>query len=80
MSRALGLISDLLWLFRFGGILLTVTAANAGELYKLEQVIGKPLKAAIEEFPGGRLTSLLAQLRRSEIFIDTMPKKHAQLR
>jgi hypothetical protein len=29
------------------------SGANAAELYKLEDVIGKPLKAAIEEFPGG---------------------------
>jgi hypothetical protein len=73
-----------------GGIFLTVTPANAAELDRLEDVIGKPLKTlktAIKEISrrgdyllNATKSSLLAKLRRSEIFIDTVPKKRAQLR
>jgi len=56
LSRALNPISGLLCLTRLGGTLLIASAANAAEPYRLGDVIGKPLKAAIEEFPGGAVT------------------------
>jgi hypothetical protein len=64
LSRILDPISDPFCLVRFGSVLLTASAANAAEPYRLEEVIGKPLKAAIEEFPGGAIISASLQLRR----------------
>ena len=49
-------ISDLFCLGRFSAVLLTAGVANAAEPYRLEEVINKSLKAAIEEFPGGAIT------------------------
>ena len=54
MSRVVDPVLELFCLARLGGVLLIAGAANAAELY--EGAIGKPLKAAIEEFPGGSMT------------------------
>jgi hypothetical protein len=56
LSSLLDRTSGLLCLARLVGLVLTASAANAADLYKLEDVIDKPLKAAIEEFPGGAIT------------------------
>jgi hypothetical protein len=68
-----------------GGIFLTVTPANAAELIRLEFSDSQrvfPAQAAefLKSSHQSSITSLLAKLRRSEIFIDTVPKKRAQLR
>ena len=85
MSRALDPISGLLCLTRLGGTLLIASAANAAEPYRLGDVIGKPLKAAIQEFPGGAVTYSTRPNRRlyelhgwrglSFLLFDTGPAK-----
>jgi hypothetical protein len=56
LSSLLDRTSGLLCLARLVGLVLTASAANAADLYKLDDVIDKPLKAAIEKFPGGAIT------------------------
>jgi hypothetical protein len=56
-QRRMGLIGHIgpicfVWL---GGVLLPLSIANAAEPNHLEAIVGRPLKAAIEEFPGGAI-------------------------
>ena len=53
MSSLLNRISGLFCLAGLASVVLTASAANAAGLYGLEDVVDKPLMAAIEEFPGG---------------------------
>ena len=56
LRSVLNLISGLFCLARLTSVVLAASAANAADLYRLEDVIDKPLMAAIEEFPGGAIT------------------------